>query len=46
LPVGCSARGGFDSDVGRDTDEHEGINACHAESGVECGGIAHFGGED
>jgi hypothetical protein len=28
---------GFDGDVGSDTDEHEGVDACHAENGVECG---------
>jgi hypothetical protein len=39
LPVGCSARGGFDRDVGRDTDEYEGIDACHAENGVERGAV-------
>jgi hypothetical protein len=39
LSVGCSARGGFDRDVGRDTDEHEGIDACHAENGVERGAV-------
>src|SRR6478672_4626567 len=39
LPVGCRARGGFDRDVGRDTDEHEGIDACHAENGVERGAV-------
>ena len=37
LPVACSARGGFNRDVGRDTDEHESIDACHAENGVERG---------
>ena len=39
LPVACSARGGFDRDVGRDTDEHEGIDACDAENGVERGAV-------
>jgi hypothetical protein len=36
LQVGCSARGGFDGDVGGDADKHEGVDACHVEDGVEC----------
>lgn len=35
LPVGCTARGGFDSDVGGDANVHEGVDACHAENRVE-----------
>jgi hypothetical protein len=33
--VGCSARGGFDGDVGGDAYEREGVDACDTESGVE-----------
>jgi hypothetical protein len=43
LPVGCSARGGFDSDVGGDTGEHEGIDARDAEHGVECSAVEPAG---
>ena len=37
MQIGCSARGGFDCDVGGDARKHEAIDACHVENGVECG---------
>jgi hypothetical protein len=41
--VGCSARSGFDGDVGGDSEEHEGVDACHAENGVEYRAIETVG---
>ena len=41
--VGCSARGGFDGDVGGDADKHEGVDACQAENGVEYGAVEPVG---
>jgi hypothetical protein len=35
LQVGCGARGGFDGDVGGDTDEQEDVDPCHPENGVD-----------
>jgi len=37
--VRCSACGGFDGDVGGDADNHEGVDACQAENGVEYGAV-------
>jgi hypothetical protein len=43
LQIGCNARGGFDGDVGGDTDEHDCVDACHAENGVERGAVEPVG---
>jgi hypothetical protein len=43
LQVGCSARSGFDGDVGGDAGEHEGVDAGRAENGVEYGAIETVG---
>lgn len=37
--VACSARGGFDGDVGGHADEHEGVDTCQAENGVQDGAV-------
>ena len=43
LQVACNARGGFDGDIGGDTDKHEGVDACHMQNGVECGAFEPVG---
>ena len=41
--VACTARGGFDGDVGGYTAEHEVVDACQAEHGVEFGAVEPVG---
>jgi hypothetical protein len=43
LQIGCNARGGFNGDIGGDTDEHEGIDACRAKNSVERGAVEPIG---
>jgi hypothetical protein len=43
LQIGCNARGGFDGDVGGDTDEHDSVDACRPENGVERGAVESVG---
>ena len=43
LQIGCHTRGGLDGDVGRDTGENDGINACDVENCLERGSVKPAG---